>query len=93
MVVVGLPARLLAPGHWPELLESLGGGLAGIEDAELPYDGRDVWLRLTLLLLAAGGGVMAWLSVRQIGGQTGDVLGAFEQVAEILILLSAAALT
>jgi adenosylcobinamide-GDP ribazoletransferase len=46
---------------------------------------------VALLLLAAAGGVMAWLSVRQIGGQTGDVLGAFEQVAEILILLTAAA--
>src|SRR5262245_47192313 len=34
--------------------------------------------------------VMAWLSVRQIGGQTGDVLGAVEQVCEIVILLVAA---
>jgi adenosylcobinamide-GDP ribazoletransferase len=44
-----------------------------------------------LLLLAAAGGAMAWLSFRQIGGQTGDVLGAFEQTAEVLILLTAAA--
>jgi adenosylcobinamide-GDP ribazoletransferase len=34
--------------------------------------------------------IMAWLSVRQIGGQTGDVLGAVEQVCEIVILLVAA---
>jgi adenosylcobinamide-GDP ribazoletransferase len=34
---------------------------------------------------------MAWLSLKHIGGQTGDVLGAFEQVCEILILLVAAA--
>ncbi len=33
---------------------------------------------------------MAWLSIRQIGGQTGDVLGALEQISEILILLTAA---
>jgi adenosylcobinamide-GDP ribazoletransferase len=46
---------------------------------------------VAVLLLAIAGGTMAWLSVRQIGGQTGDVLGAFEQVAEILILLTAAA--
>ncbi|HEX2338771.1 MAG TPA: adenosylcobinamide-GDP ribazoletransferase, partial [Hyphomicrobiaceae bacterium] len=46
---------------------------------------------VALLLLAAAGAVMAWLSMRQIGGQTGDVLGAYEQVAEILILLAAAA--
>jgi adenosylcobinamide-GDP ribazoletransferase len=34
---------------------------------------------------------LAWLCTRQIGGQTGDVLGASEQVSEILILLTAAA--
>jgi adenosylcobinamide-GDP ribazoletransferase len=33
---------------------------------------------------------MAWLSVRQIGGQTGDVLGALEQIVEIAVLLVAA---
>ena len=49
-VVVGLPARLLAPSNWAELIDNLGLGLAGIEDTELPYDGGDVWLRLTLLL-------------------------------------------
>ena len=36
-------------------------------------------------------GLMAWLCIKQIGGQTGDVLGALEQVSEILILLVAAA--
>jgi adenosylcobinamide-GDP ribazoletransferase len=33
--------------------------------------------------------LMAWLSVVQIDGQTGDVLGAVEQVSEIVILLVA----
>jgi adenosylcobinamide-GDP ribazoletransferase len=33
---------------------------------------------------------MAWLCRRLIGGQTGDVLGALEQVSETLILLTAA---
>ena len=35
--------------------------------------------------------LMAWLAMRQIGGQTGDVLGAAEQVVEtaVLLLLSA----
>jgi adenosylcobinamide-GDP ribazoletransferase len=33
--------------------------------------------------------LMAWLSVVQIEGQTGDVLGALEQVGEIVILLVA----
>ena len=44
-----------------------------------------------LLLLAGAGLAAAWLSVKEIGGQTGDVLGAFEQVSEILILLVASA--
>jgi adenosylcobinamide-GDP ribazoletransferase len=44
-----------------------------------------------LLVVAAAAGLMAWLTLRQIGGQTGDVLGALEQVSEILILLVAAA--
>jgi adenosylcobinamide-GDP ribazoletransferase len=45
------------------------------------------------LLAASAWFFMAWLSVRQIGGQTGDVLGALEQIVEILILLTAVALS
>jgi adenosylcobinamide-GDP ribazoletransferase len=43
-----------------------------------------------LIAVAAAIG-MAWLAQRQIGGQTGDVLGAAEQVGEaaILVLLAA----
>ena len=32
---------------------------------------------------------MAWLATRQIDGQTGDVIGALEQVSEIVVLLVA----
>jgi adenosylcobinamide-GDP ribazoletransferase len=46
---------------------------------------------IATVLLAAGFGFMAWLSNRQIGGQTGDVLGALEQIGEITVLLVAAA--
>jgi len=45
-----------------------------------------------LLLLAFAGVIVARITVRQIGGQTGDVLGAFEQVGEAIILLIAASL-
>ena len=45
-----------------------------------------------LVVVAAASLLMARLSMRQIGGQTGDVLGALEQVNEIVILLTAAAL-
>ena len=43
------------------------------------------------LLAGLSGFGMAWLALRQIGGQTGDVLGGAEQVAEtaILVLLAA----
>ena len=40
-------------------------------------------------LLTLGVGPLAWISIRQVGGQTGDVLGAVEQAGEILILLVA----
>src|SRR5262249_2409979 len=45
---------------------------------------------IALLLLAAAIASTAWLCRRQIGGQTGDVLGALEQVSETLVLLTAA---
>jgi adenosylcobinamide-GDP ribazoletransferase len=46
---------------------------------------------VAVVLLATGFGFMAWLCKRQIGGQTGDVLGALEQIGEIVVLLAAAA--
>ena len=46
---------------------------------------------VALLLLLAGIAVMRRLCLRQIGGQTGDVAGALEQVGEIVILLTAVA--
>jgi adenosylcobinamide-GDP ribazoletransferase len=47
---------------------------------------------ISLLLLALAGIITARIAVRQIGGQTGDVLGAFEQVGEAIVLLVAASL-
>jgi adenosylcobinamide-GDP ribazoletransferase len=40
-------------------------------------------------MLAIAAALMTALSERQIGGQTGDVLGAIEQVSEIVVLLVA----
>ncbi len=42
-----------------------------------------------LILLVAVIALLAWLSLAQIDGQTGDVLGAVEQMSEIAILLVA----
>jgi adenosylcobinamide-GDP ribazoletransferase len=52
------------------------------------YPARAV-VAATLLLIAVG--LMAWLSLRQVDGQTGDVVGALEQVGEIVVLLVALA--
>ncbi|MGH2987793.1 MAG: DUF3488 domain-containing protein, partial [Solirubrobacterales bacterium] len=74
MVAVGLPARLLAPGNWAELIDNLSLGLAGIEDTEMPYDGGDVWLRLTLmlgapLLLGLAAALAFWPARRRTPGR------------------------
>jgi adenosylcobinamide-GDP ribazoletransferase len=42
-----------------------------------------------LILVVVVFALMAWLSIAQIDGQTGDVLGALEQASEIVILLAA----
>ena len=47
---------------------------------------------LCLFLLSLASVAMAWLSKRQIGGQTGDAAGALEQAGECLVLLAAAVL-
>jgi adenosylcobinamide-GDP ribazoletransferase len=48
------------------------------------------WLGLgALLVLAVAAALLAWLSLTQVDGQTGDVLGAVEQVGEIVVLLIA----
>jgi adenosylcobinamide-GDP ribazoletransferase len=44
-----------------------------------------------LALTTSAGFLMAGLCLRQIGGQTGDVLGALEQVIETIIMLTAVA--
>ncbi len=44
---------------------------------------------VAIVVLAITAALMAGLSERQIGGQTGDVLGAIEQISEIVILLVA----
>lgn len=46
---------------------------------------------IAAVLLALLASLIAVLAMRQIGGQTGDVLGAVEQAGEILILLVASA--
>jgi transglutaminase-like putative cysteine protease len=50
MIVVGLPARLLLPGHWDELADNVQRSLNGLADVPVPYEGADAWTRLVILL-------------------------------------------
>jgi adenosylcobinamide-GDP ribazoletransferase len=45
------------------------------------------WIGPALLAAAIAGGVMGWIAWRSLGGVTGDILGAIEQVVEIAVLL------
>jgi adenosylcobinamide-GDP ribazoletransferase len=48
------------------------------------------WLGLgALVVLAVAAALLGWLSLTQVDGQTGDVLGAVEQVGEVVVLLVA----
>ena len=44
---------------------------------------------VAVVLLAGWAAALGWLAMRQIAGQTGDVLGALEQGSEVLVLLVA----
>jgi len=95
-----LPMALLPParkdgaahaamGPEPRAL-ALGGALAlsaGLAPAWLAGAGLGVTLAAAALALAAALG-MAHLAKRQIGGQTGDVAGAAQQLAEIAFLIT-----
>ena len=62
----------------------------GIASLLLAFGPTGAMITLLLLLLLAL--VLARLATRQFGGQTGDVLGALEQVCEAAVLLVAASL-
>lgn len=50
------------------------------------------WVLPATLLAGLGASVVGWLSVRKLGGVTGDVLGAAQQAGEVLVLLLGAGL-
>lgn len=47
------------------------------------------WAGPFVLAALAGAGAVAWLTVRKLGGVTGDVLGTAEQVVECMVLITA----
>lgn len=75
-------------GHPPgeAVVAALGIGLLFLMFCLHPA--RGILAFILLLIVIA---LTAWLSLRQIEGQTGDVLGALEQVGEIAVLLVAVA--
>jgi transglutaminase-like putative cysteine protease len=46
----GLPLRLLGPENWAEFADGLDRGLGGVQGVDWPFDGRDWWIRQTILL-------------------------------------------
>lgn len=50
------------------------------------------WVAALAVAAALSAAAVGWLAVRKIGGVTGDVLGATEQVAECLVLVTITAL-
>lgn len=102
----GLSRGLLAPAMLL-LAPARGDGLGAGAGRPAPADaclGLGLGLLLAVLALGPAAGLVAGLialaaaglagalAARQIGGYTGDVLGALQQVAEIAVFLSAAAL-
>lgn len=71
-----LPSTLVIAGTLAALI-GLAPALAGVPAAKLA---------LGLVAMLAGAGVMTEIARRQIGGQTGDIAGASQQIAEILFL-------
>jgi len=75
-----------ATGQPPSDSVAAAAGLGFLILAFCLHPGRGVLALIVLLIVTA---LMTWLSMRQIEGQTGDVLGALEQVGEIAVLLVA----
>ena len=50
------------------------------------------WSAPLVAVTVAGSGAVALLALRKIGGLTGDVLGAIEQVVECLVIVTVSGL-
>src|SRR6185503_16361277 len=63
LLAAGVPARMLLPGGWDELLAGLGAGFGDLPTTSVPYRGRDGWTIITLLLIGGLVAVLAaWLA-------------------------------
>jgi adenosylcobinamide-GDP ribazoletransferase len=106
LIASGATSRAFLPAlmRWlePARADGLGAG-AGRPPESAVYAGLAVALVIALIMLnwtglvamiiaGAGAWLMAQLAKRQIGGQTGDVLGATQMITEVLFLLTVAAI-
>ncbi|NQU60500.1 MAG: adenosylcobinamide-GDP ribazoletransferase [Rhodospirillales bacterium] len=106
LIAAGALSRALLPAVMGFLDPARKSGLAakaGVPDDEGWVTALVLGVLLAFLCLGFWGGVLAlvfsvaavaavgWLAERQIGGVTGDVLGAQQQMAEIAVLVAAAA--
>lgn len=80
----GLGAHAGQPGKSNVMIAlAIGGGLALL--TVVFAAGLDGFIG-AVVAVAVGAGAIAWIAQRKVGGQTGDVLGASQQAAEVLCL-------
>ncbi len=92
MMVVMPPARSSGLGAGvgkPRRTDALISAAIGVLVALLAVGPGPVLVAATLAAVGAAG--MGWLAMRQIDGFTGDVLGATQQVVEVLVIAALAA--
>ena len=82
------PDGLSADAGLPPMDSVAGATLLGLAALMLGLGFRNGLIAAALLALCLAS--MRWLALNKVGGQTGDVLGALEQVSEVAVLLVAA---
>jgi len=99
MARAGLPLfmRLLPPARSDGLAAQAGAPSAACAWTSLAIGAVILWIALgfaaaliAFVFMLIGYAVVALISRRKIGGQTGDVLGAAEQVGECIVLMTTA---
>ncbi|MBP0441027.1 adenosylcobinamide-GDP ribazoletransferase [Tianweitania sediminis] len=103
LIAAHCASRALLPAMMHDLPNARSGGVsAGV--GRVPLESAMIALALGAVLLAPPGvaaaflsalllascyGALRWLALRQIGGQTGDVLGSLQQAGEVAVLIAA----
>ena len=87
LLVAGVPARMLLPGGWDELLAGLGAGFGDLPTTNVPYRGRDGWTIVVLLLIGGLLAVLAaWLAFAP--RRSGELRGPVPAVVALGVLFT-----